>query len=318
MLAQWDDHEFANDSWSGGAENHQPDAEGDWSVRKAVAERVYREWMPVSDKRYDSYQIGSLATIFRPETRITARDKQLSFRDALAGREDVAKAFVEFRDGPWSAKERTLMGAEQEAWLEAGLAQSVKSGTRWQILAQQIVMGTLRAPEAIAGWTSEGSHPDVRKAMIGIVAASKAGLPYNLDAWDGYPAARDRLLRAARQSDSNLVVLSGDSHNAWGNNLLVDGGAAGVEYAGHAVTSPGFETFLPNVAPADFAKALRETNAGLAFSDTSRRGYVSLQLTPDQVHGEWHFMSTVADRTTGGVNSSGLTARWGERRFSQA
>ncbi|HEX7854580.1 MAG TPA: alkaline phosphatase D family protein [Sphingobium sp.] len=316
MLAQWDDHEFANDSWQGGAENHQPDTEGDWSARKAVAERVYREWMPVSDKRYDSYQIGSLATLFRPETRITARSEQLELGEALAGRSDIAKAFADFRDGPWSAANRTLMGAEQEAWLYRGFERSVKTGTRWQILAQQIVMGSIRAPEAIAGWTSTGSPPEVRKAMMGIVAASKAGLPFNMDAWDGYPAARERLLRAAQETDSNLVVLSGDSHNAWANNLSTGGRAAGVEYAGHAVTSPGFETYLPSVAPTDFARALRETNPDLRYSDTSRRGYVSLQISPDQVRGEFHFVQTISARTTVGVTSNNLTVRWGEKRFA--
>ena len=50
MIAVWDDHESANDSWEGGAENHQPDSEGEWSVRKAAAMKAYREWMPVSDE----------------------------------------------------------------------------------------------------------------------------------------------------------------------------------------------------------------------------------------------------------------------------
>lgn len=316
MLAQWDDHELANDAWTDGAQNHHPDSEGDWGARKAVAERVYREWLPVSDKSYDSYQIGSLATLFRPETRVTARSKQLELRDALAGRGDIAKALAEFRDGPWSAKERTLMGPEQEAWLHAGLARSVKTGTRWQILAQQIVMGTLRMPEMVTDWAPAGAPPEIGKTLMGFAAASKAGLPFNLDAWDGYPAARDRLLRAAQESDSNLVVLSGDSHNAWGNNLTTDGRAAGVEYAGHAVTSPGFETYFPSVAPAQIAKALRETNPGLVYSDTSRRGYVSLQLSPDRVRGQWHYVPTVAERTTAGVTSDGLSVRWGERRFA--
>ena len=316
MLAQWDDHELTNDAWKDGAENHQPATEGDWAMRKAVAERVYREWMPVSDKRYDSYQIGSLATLFRPETRIAGRDRQLDIEEALAGRGDIDKAFADFRDGAWSAQTRTVMGAEQEAWLHAGLAQSVRSGTRWQILAQQIVMGTVRAPKALDDWTAQGVPPALRKAAMGMVAASRAGLPFNMDAWDGYPAARDRLLRAAQDSDSNLIVLSGDSHNAWGNELRMGGRAVGVEYAGHAVTSPGFETFLPAVAPGDFAKALRAENPGLAYADTSRRGYVSLHLTPQRVRGEWHYVDTILTRSATLAASDGLDVRWGERRFS--
>ncbi|MET1756378.1 alkaline phosphatase D family protein [Novosphingobium sp. RD2P27] len=319
MIAQWDDHEFANDSWVHGAENHQPETEGDWATRKAAAERVYREWMPVSDKRYDSYQIGSLATLFRPETRITGRSEQLDIKSALAGRSDVAKALAEFRDGPWSSGDRTLMGATQEAWLDAGLSRSVKAGTRWQILAQQLVMGSLHAPSEIAEWSPAGAPDAVKAALAGLAAATKAGLPFNMDAWDGYPAARERLLRASQASESNLVVLSGDSHNAWGNNLVADGGRpAGVEFAGHAVTSPGFEGYLPSVRPNDLSKSWRATNPNLVYADTSRRGYVSLQITPDNVRGEWHYVGTIADRTTANTTSEGLGVRWGERRFTKS
>lgn len=318
MIAQWDDHEITNDTWMDGAENHQPDTEGDWAIRKAAAERVYREWLPVSNKRYDSYQIGSLATLFRPETRITGRMKQLELSEAVAGRTNLEQALIEFRDGAWSAKERTLMGMEQEAWLEQGLRRSVQSGTRWQILAQQVVMGTECFPAAAADWVPKDAPDLIRNFMTVGLAAAKIGLPFNLDAWDGYPAARDRLLSAAQESGSNLIVLSGDSHNAWGNNLVRGGQPAGVEYAGHSVTSPGFEFFLPHVAPADVSRSLREANPNLILSDTQRRGYVSLQFTPDEVRGEWHFLDTIARRTTAGVSGSSLAVRWGENRFSRA
>lgn len=318
MIAQWDDHEFANDAWQDGAENHDPAKEGPWSVRKAVAERVYDEWMPVSGQRWNSFQIGSLATIFRPETRITARTKQLELAEALAGRGDLMQALVAFRDGPWQAADRTLMGAEQEAWLNDGLSKSVKAGTRWQVLAQEIVMAPVRFPEAALDWVPADAPAKARQIAMAGVAASKAGLPFNFDSWDGYPAARARLLNAVLESGSNLVVLSGDSHNAWGNNLSQGGRPAGVEFAGHSVTSPGFEAYVPKTAPADVANALQTTNPDIIFSDTSRRGYVSLQLTADKVHGEWHFMETILARSTSGVTSKALDVRWGERRFANA
>ncbi|AXB79741.1 alkaline phosphatase [Novosphingobium sp. P6W] len=318
MIAQWDDHELANDAWKDGAENHQSDKEGSWSVRKADAEKAYREWMPVSDAVYDSFEIGSLATVFRPETRITARSQQLDFGSVMAGKADIAKALADFRDGPWMAADRTLMGAKQEAWLHGALAKSAKSGTRWQVLAQQVVMGSLKAPVQMGDLVPADGDPKVRQALMAIAAAAKAGLPFNMDSWDGYPAARERLLRAAREADCNLVVLSGDSHNAWGNELAIEGAAAGVEYAGHSVTSPGYETYLPALPPAELAKALRGANPGLAFADTSRRGYVSLDLTPDQVRGQWHFMGTIARHTIDGTTSEGLSVKWNERRFSKA
>ncbi|WP_334184681.1 alkaline phosphatase D family protein [Novosphingobium sp.] len=322
MIAQWDDHEFANDSWQGGAANHQSETEGLWSVRKVAAERAYREWMPVSDAVYDSFQIGSLATIFRPETRITARMQQLDLaqviRDHGGVSGDLAKALVEFRDGPWSDPARTLMGARQEDWLYKGFVDSVKRGTRWQVLAQQVVMGSVKAPTELAKLGAVAGDPMIAKRLAVIAAATQAGLPYNLDSWDGYPAARERLLRAAREADANLVVLSGDSHNAWGQNLSIDGRAVGVEFAGHSVTSPGFETYLSGVAPDNLSAMLRATNPGLVFNDTSRRGYVSLDLTPEAVTGRFHFMPTIAARTLAGVDTKSLLVKRNTRAFGAA
>jgi alkaline phosphatase D len=324
MIAQWDDHELANDAYKDGAENHQPATEGDWSVRKAVAERVYREWMPVSDETYSSYQIGTLATLFRPETRVTGRMKQLDVAEALAGRGDLPKAMADFRDTVWAAKDRTLMGMAQEKWLYDGLAASTRAGTGWQILAQQIVMGNGRFPTRAAEWVPEQAPAAVKKGMMGAIAASQAGLPFNMDAWDGYPAARARLYDAALAADANLVVLSGDSHNAWGYDLGERGmGQAGVpdrvgvEFGGHSVTSPGFETYAPNIAPADVAKALQETNPGLVFSDTSQRGYVSLQVTPAQVTGAWHFMKNIRTRTSALASTHSMRVRKDQRRLEE-
>lgn len=322
MIAQWDDHESANDSYKDGAENHTPATEGEWSVRKAASQKAYREWMPVSDNAYESYEIGALATLFRPETRLTGRSEQLDIGAALKGAGkhggDVMKALAEFRDGPWQSAERTLMGTAQESWLNKGLAASAKSGTRWQVLAQQVVMGTLKAPPQIAELAPSGGDPKVAGALMAIAAASKADLPFNMDSWDGYPAARERLLRAAREADCNLVVLSGDSHNAWGNDLSLGGTPVGVEYAGHSVTSPGYEAYLPAVPPADLGKAMQAANPGLAFVDTSRRGYVSMQLTPEAVKGEWHFMPTIARHSLAGATSEGLSVKWGEHRFARS
>lgn len=76
MVALWDDHESSNDSWEGGAQNQQPDKEGDWNLRRAAAMQVYREWMPVSDEPRKAYPIGTLATLYRTESRLLARTKQ--------------------------------------------------------------------------------------------------------------------------------------------------------------------------------------------------------------------------------------------------
>jgi len=128
MIAMWDDHEFANDAYKDGAQNHDA-GEGDWAARKQIAEQVYREWMPVSDRRvgepfWSEYQIGDLATIFQTESRVGARDEQLDIADALKGQGDITVALKAFRDGAWQDPDRTILGKTQEQWLADAMARS--------------------------------------------------------------------------------------------------------------------------------------------------------------------------------------------------
>lgn len=314
MVSQWDDHELANDAWMDGAENHDPATEGEWVLRKAAAMRAYREWMPVSDANWRSYEIGDLATIALPETRISGRMKQFDYAELVAGGGDVAARLTAFRDGAWQDPARTLMGAQQEAWLSALLATSVRSGKRWQVLAQQLVMGSLKTPPEAANWVPANAPDYVRRRFALAQAAARAGLPLNLDAWDGYPAARTRLLGAAQAAGANLVALSGDSHNGWAFDHTHDGRPAGVEFAGMSVTSPGFETYVP-APPADVAAALVRANAGLKWADTSKRGYMAVELTPERATSTWRMWDNARDPQMRWSSEARQTVRHGVNRL---
>lgn len=313
----WDDHETANDTWKDGAENHQPD-EGDWAVRKAASEKAYREWLPVSDDYYASYEVGNLATLFRLETRHLARDKSFDlgkvFDGAAPGQADAALAA--FRDGAWRDPARGLLGEAQEAWLAKGLKASTKAHKPWQVLVQQVIMGNLAMPQNLAeGMATES--PDWLKKRIAISAsASKNGLPWNMDAWDGYPAARDRVMKASLEAGANLLVLAGDSHNAWAFDLDRKGQRVGVEMAGHSVTSPGAESTIRWRGADALAADLVTRNNQLKWCDTARRGYLALELTPKAASGEWRFMSTVRQRGTALAGTKRMTVLAGQRRFT--
>ena len=313
----WDDHETANDAWKGGAENHQPAIEGPWPVREANAMRAYREWLPVSDEAWKAYEIGNLATLFRLETRLTARDEPFDLPAIEKGSDaEVAAALVKFRDGAWRDPARTLMGATQEAWLADGLKASRRAGKPWQVLAQQIVMGNLLLPTNVAEGMRPDSPGEVRSRIFGRIAATKAGLPFNMDAWDGYPAARERLLADACAADANLIVLAGDSHNAWANNLVSGKTAAGVEFGGHSVTSPGAERSLAWIAPDRLASDLVAINPTLAWCDTAQRGYMAVELTPARSTCEWRFTETVKQRSTRLAGSHAMAVEAGRNAFS--
>ena len=315
-ITVWDDHESANDSWKGGAENHQPDTEGEWSVRKAAAMRAYREWMPVSDANWASYDIGDLATLFRLETRLTGRDKQLDLAAALKGTDPahMQAALEAFKMRDWENPARNLMGADQQQWLSSGMKQSVGAGRKWQVLVQQIVMGSLFLPPEVAEGLSADTPDYVRQRLAAGVLASKVGIPFNLDSWDGYPAARQRLLDAAKEADANLVVLSGDSHNAWACEL--DG--AGVEFAGHSVTSPGAEAYLGWKKPQDTARELVASSPDLKWAETANRGYMAVELTPERASSEWRFMDTIRKRSDVVAKTHSMSTAYGARRFTEA
>jgi alkaline phosphatase D len=121
-------------------------------------------------------------------------------------------------------------------------------------------------------------------------------LGYNLDAWDGYPAAREILLSTAAALRKKLVVLAGDTHNAWHSDLtLLNGTKVGEEFATSSVTSPGLEAYLA-LPPADIKSIFENVVKDLRWMDASRRGYLKLTVTPTQVQGEWLFVSTIGSK----------------------
>ncbi len=306
MIAVWDDHESANNAWRDGAENHQS-GEGDWAVRKATAIRVWHEWMPTRvgadpGKTWRRFDFGTLVSLHMLDTRLAGRDRQLDIASYVGagGSFDGARFAAEVAD-----PNRQLLGAEQTAWLQAQLQASTAT---WQVLGQQVLMGRMNIPAPVAlqqitvgayaalvqkAQTAPGTLTPQEQATL-----AAPSIPYNLDAWDGYAAARETVLGTARTLDRNLVVLAGDTHNAWGNDLLdLQGNRCGVEFATPSVSSPGFEAVFPNENPQVFAASIEALIGPLQYADTSRRGYLLITATSAECRGEWRFVSTTQSRT---------------------
>lgn len=319
MISVWDDHESANDSWKDGAQNHQPETEGDWEVRKAAAKRVYREWMPVSDEPYAEYQLGDLATLLRLDTRLEGREKQFNIGDVIQGKrspEEMGAALVAFREGAYRAKDRELLGASQQAWLADRLMASRKAGTQWQVLVQQVLMGELFTAPQLAEAVPDSAPDFIRRRVQASTLAGGAGLPANMDAWDGYPAARARVFEASLAADANLISLAGDTHNAWGFDLAHSGEKVGVEFATHSVSSPGLESYLGAIPPQDLSRAIVSHNAPLKYADTSQRGYMVVELTPERASAEFRFMAGIRQRSTRIAGAKRISTSAGSRELT--
>lgn len=315
MVALWDDHESANDSFESGAQNHQPKTEGDWSARRAASMQAYREWIPVSEEPWKAYRIGNLATLYRTESRLLARTRPLYAELAKAHKADDPDAALRaFRDGVLSDPTATMLGSEQESWIAHEFKRNAATSV-WQMVGMGTIIGRTFMPEQMPGWVRPEAGEKAANNFKKDIRGSKLGVPMWMDRWDGYPAARSRLLQAAQRADADLVMLSGDSHNAWAYSLAEGGQPAGIEFAGHSVTSPGMEGGI-GADPKEVAHAFVATNPELVWADTSQRGYMMIDITPRRITGEWLFMRTIATRNAAVSGTHRLSADRGRRKFS--
>ncbi|MEH0008031.1 MAG: alkaline phosphatase D family protein [Flavobacteriales bacterium] len=321
FICVWDDHEIANNTYKNGAENHQK-SEGSFEVRKQSAIRAYSEYIPIrtADRNeiYRSLTIGNLVNLIMLDTRLIGRDKQLSYGDYFdpQGHFDSASFQADLFD-----PERTMLGATQKAWL---LDELRTDSARWQVLGNQVLMGKMRIPVKLLpglhrlykeqhkkGRISDESRTSFLQSIKELarikmriksgdlsvtpeeIAGTERVVPYNLDAWDGYPAEREEVLQAC--SGRNLVCLSGDSHNAWCNELVTDSGMeVGREFATTSISSPGMEVLFRGESEIrDFEQSIRVLIDDLAYANASERGFLQVNFTHSRVVSAYVFVDTV-------------------------
>ncbi len=289
FICVWDDHEITNNTWKEGAENHNP-GEGEFASRRLAAIQAFHEWLPIREQAsleegiiYRSFDFGDLASLIMLDTRLVGRDEQLSHDMNI----DTLRSRL-------ASQARSIMGGVQEQWLEQELARSASAGIPWQLVGQQLLMGKLNVPQ----FADEDFDPAQRDAVLNgrygmLRTRGQQGLPYNLDAWDGYPANRRRALDAFAARASNVVVLAGDTHSSWAFNLANDAGEpVAVEIGTPSVTSPGFENFLP-LPEAQVVEATMQASPELVYMKPLGRGWVALDVTRERMSASWHFVSSV-------------------------
>jgi alkaline phosphatase D len=327
FICIWDDHEYANDAYTTGAENHQPATEGSFEDRKRAANQAWFEYLParVADKTriYRSFEFGSLVNLLMLDTRLAGRDKQLSLNDYFSSTGVFNTATF---GAAWQNPNRSMLGSEQRAWLANSLG---SSPAKWQALGSQVLMGKMYipvellslvgqlaagpTPALLAQYSTQATQLSVIKTRMlnndpSVTAAERARvetvLPYNLDAWDGYPAEREKLYVAA--GTKKLISLAGDTHNAWHSDLRdATGRRVGAEFACSSVSSPGFEALLAGSPTAiqGFEQSNQLLIDDLQYLDASRRGYVLATFTATNATAEYRYVAALdvenATTTTG-------------------
>lgn len=302
MIPIWDDHETSNDSWKDGAENHDL-SEGDWDERRNAALRAYYEWMPVRDPMpgeaaealLREFQWGDLVTIATLETRLMARTQPLDYA-TLAGSMATAEGLEKFKTVDLVNEDRELLGRPQSDRLAKTMAASVADGTRWRILANQIIMANVTAPNLmpIANSPAIAEIEKIVPQIRDFIALTTLDIPLNLDAWDGYPAARDRFYASmAEAGATDLIVLTGDTHEWWANELSDSAGRPmGVEFGTAAVTSPGSSSYFGSEA-ATYSQMLNDRNPMVRYHDPFGKGYIDLALDREGATAEFVGVDTI-------------------------
>jgi alkaline phosphatase D len=270
-LVVWDDHEVQN--------NYAGDVSADTSVpadafraRRAAAYRAWWEHMPVRLGRPESADVR-MYRAFKFGALV-----DLSLLDTRQYRSDQTCGDVTMRLEPPCPETldpaRTMLGAEQEVWLTERLR---ATRSRWNALGQQVVVGNTTLNGAVL----------------------------NFDQWDGYPAARDRLLQQVVDAQvPNVVVLTGDIHLAGVGSLRAPGGGAviGSELVATSISSGG--NVNPALAP--LVAALPD----LVDVELAHRGWIKHTVTPDRWRAEYRIVddARVADSSVGAFGTYEIVA----------
>lgn len=287
LIAIWDDHETSNDSWRGGAENHDA-SEGEWSARKEAALRAYYDWMPVREPApgrareafYRHFQYGDMLTLVGVETRLTARAEPFvleNFTDEIVADPDGFKA------NRINDPSREMLGAEQRDYIVDTFAQSKADGVAWRMLANQVIIGRLLTPDFTPYVTQEATAA-IEKDWPGIhdfLTLSKYSLPFYPDSWDGYPVARERFYSALDQAGVNdVLVVTGDAHEFWANDLTrEDGTKMGTEFVTSSVSSKTLTAYLGD-GTAEHNLLLTRENSDARYYNALHNGFISLTIRP--------------------------------------
>ena len=301
IVATWDDHDVAGNSWRHGADDHDDETDGPWEARRTAALRAWREWLPVRlpdpdapERIWRTLPLGGAADVLVLDTRHDGRDRQVDTDDA-----DPAAAV---RDPA-----RNLVSPAQRAWLHDGLRTSTAA---WRVLANQVVLSPIpfSLPEAV---------PEAAGRPIGLVVD---GAIVNSDQWDGYTAERDRLVAVLAEVGDTLV-LTGDVHSSWALEVpgpAPEGARVAVEAVVPAVTSQSFATIVGADNPVlagVLVTVLLEQLDHLRWTELRSPGYAVVAIDPGRVHTDWwHVDLTGAtpERLAASWSSTAGTSTWTE------
>ncbi len=261
----WDDHEFMNNVYKAGAENHQAE-EGSFDIRKNFAQQVYFEWLPVRESSnpsiYRTISFGGMVDLILLDERIIGRTMPVD----SAQHTDL------------QAANRTMLGAQQLAWFKEQLTASKAT---WKIIGNQVIFSPLDV-----SWRNPKS-------------------PYNLDAWDGYPYEQNQIRQFLANNDiGNVLFTTGDTHCSWAFEVPLDlaeyketaSSTVAIEFGTPSITSSNFndgDTSDEEVMQAEAIFKQNQFNPHLKYVNLRDHGYLLLTMNMREVIAEWYYVDKI-------------------------
>lgn len=297
FVTVWDDNDIANNAYRDGNQSGQ---QGEtWAARKRAGQRAWSEYHPTrvgpADENGDlriwrRIQAGSLLDLSMLDTRLQ-RDRQVSNGAAESTAEN---------DDP----DRTMLGDEQLSWLRETLR---SDGPAWRVIGQGVVMAHWR----VIGGPQEIGRLRREVDLVHDTEASQrmadGGLYWNSDGWDGYTFERDRLFEDFATTPGDVVVLTGDVHSSWANELVPDANPlnapVGVELVTPAASTRPFAANVAGASPV-FEAMFTAANPWIKQVDMDANGFLVLDLDHERALGRWYQVAT--DRP--GASASPLMA----------
>ena len=297
IIATWDDHEAADNAWSGGSPSHDPATEGPWADRMAAAHQAYFEWMPVrhrGSRLYRRLKFGSLV--------------DLTMLDLRSYRTQQPAPGASDPDG-------TILGPDQREWFLDGLAHGTAT---WNLIGNSVMLSPLRIPSLPAAPAAAVSRLLDGQPLVTTV---------NTDQWDGYAADRGLVLDAlVAQGRSNTVFLTGDIHSSWAIQVPYSATdplspPVAAEFVCTSVTSDNFDELLhvpPRTASLQIEAAFRALNPHVQYVELDSHGPSVLEVTPTSAQMDWYYVANRADPATAVSYAASFLTRLGDPRVVRA
>jgi alkaline phosphatase D len=267
LIAIWDDHEVANDSYTTGAQNHQADKEGDYMSRKDAAKKAYYEWIPIREnsKLYRSISYGSLADVLMLDERLEGRTKPV---DSITD--------------PSYNSDRTMLGMEQLGWLQTNLRDSKAT---WKIIGNQVMFADVylskvypNRPRNLDSWDG---YPLEKAKLKNFIVGNKL---------------KDIIFLTGDTHASWANEVATDVAKTY--NKATSAGAFAVEFGTTSVSSANDDEYKPVEDVKKMEKFLLQDNPHIKYVNDRDHGYLLLTLYNDRAKAEWYFCETLRSQET--------------------